>query len=285
MSNVRMQAILSGFIARNKDIDYHNLISNLLTNISEIDNFTLHDGLIGIVWAVEYSYYHRLTDFDTNKILHDIDDLLYRRVMQFQNDLRFSSEDALGLLIYYHRRLKNGRHYNDIYRNYSILPCLRLITYTIDQHLFSVDPCTTTDDILTSLISLKYAHISKTFQIGNFEAVLFYILDSYANRLANIESVSPQDCITFFMYAISLCHYTHPILTEKYRATYRNQITNIDRSKWTEEEETIIMILNDIYASKNPFKDIINDNIPLYSPLSIMIILVLLDVDILPSRF
>lgn len=280
MYNLQIKTVIDYLISGNRDIDYSYLISRLILNSDRIDNFGLNNGLIGLGWLLEYCYYNKLISFDTNVLLHDVDDLLYQRVMLICRSDRFSVDDAFYLLLYYHRRTKNGRYYSHIHRNFSILPCLRILIYRIDQYLLSTDAAKVAGDINLSLILLKYASIIENFQISNFKTVLNNHLSGYSCFLESKISISQNDCIVFFLRGISLKYFKSSSLRDRYASLYHNRITNVEILDHGDEAGTIISSLEKVYLLNDHCGSIFPNDTGILSPQATTIFLSLFDIGI-----
>gem|GEM_PF-4913458 len=239
---------------------------------------SLCDGLVGLGWLLEYCYHRKLISFDTNRTLHDMDDLFYKRVMSLLGSDGFRSEETFHLLLYYHRRTKNGRYHHHVHRNHSILPCLRLLIYRTDQYLLSTNIEQTVGDVYISLILLKYACIAKDLQVGNFNAILADHLAGYCQYLENKASISYHDSLSFFIRAISLRSFINPVLGDAYSLLFHNKIKKNDFLNWRDEERAMVGILEKTYLFDKSPELTPTCHVKNLSPLAVTVLLCLLDI-------
>lgn len=280
MNNLEIKTVIDYLITGKKEIDYNHAISQLILNSDRIDNFGIHNGLVGLGWVLEYCYYNKLICGDTNEILQEIDNILYQRVMLIHRSDRLYVDDAFYLLLYYHRRTQNGRYYSHIHRNYSILPCLRILMYRIDHYLFSTNTDKLVGDIHISLILLKYASIDKNFQISNSKTALNNHLNGFLRYLENKIFISPHECIVFFLRGISLKYFKSPSLQNMYASLYHKRIKNIEILEQEDETGKIISSLEKVYLLNDDFGSMFTYETGDLSPLATIIFLSLLDVGI-----
>jgi|GEM_PF-3492366 len=111
------------------------LMDELSDNIHKVDSLSFDDGLAGIGWAVEWLSRNNYIEADTNEILADLDDELYRSVVYSKAGDISLFTGTLGRAMYFYRRLTAEKYPQDRYRRLCNQECLVLLTDEINDYL------------------------------------------------------------------------------------------------------------------------------------------------------
>src|SRR5579872_13877 len=101
-----------------------NIVSESIGDLVATD---FENGLSGIGWALEWLAQNNILHINTDEILEDIDDALYRSVVYTsENDISLRSGD-LGKLLYFLYRHNSENEGYCLFRNIAIEECLVLV--------------------------------------------------------------------------------------------------------------------------------------------------------------
>ncbi|QEM11386.1 lanthionine synthetase LanC family protein [Mucilaginibacter rubeus] len=147
------------------------LLDELSENIQNIKEFNFQNGLSGIGWAIEWLVQNKFIDANTDEILEDMDDELYRSVVYAKSGDASLAHGVIGKALYFYRRLCARNSSSSRYRYICIQECLVLLIDEIDELLFSDNAILYNGDTLLN-------DLQKMHQVG--QALL---LVSSINRL------------------------------------------------------------------------------------------------------
>ena len=88
------------------------LIKNTIANFDQINSFTFSKGLLGIGWGIETISQNGYCSIETDKILYDFDDIIYKQSCFYRSASLSLENGALGKgLCFYQRILSNTSSY------------------------------------------------------------------------------------------------------------------------------------------------------------------------------
>jgi hypothetical protein len=103
------------------------LIDDLSEHIETVNDTSYEHGLAGIGWAIEWLAQNRFIEADTNDVLADMDDELYKSVV-YAEPLKVPGLPLfIGKGLYFYRRLLSKNKDTDRYRMLCIQECLNLM--------------------------------------------------------------------------------------------------------------------------------------------------------------
>lgn len=82
-----------------------NLIEELTDNISNVEGLDLDKGLAGIGWAVEWFIENKFVEGNSDELLEDLDDELYKRVIYSKSENLSLENGTIGKALYFYKRL------------------------------------------------------------------------------------------------------------------------------------------------------------------------------------
>ncbi len=151
------------FLAQNKRNYNEGATSTLLDrisdNIAKVDLLDFNGGLAGIGWFVEWVSQNGFVEIDSNEILEDIDDTLYKSVV-YASDLEISlAKGTLGKLLFFWYRYISKNKYANRLKNIFHEECLVLLTDDLYEKIFGIRGIAIKDVLQTSDI-LNIGHVA-----------------------------------------------------------------------------------------------------------------------------
>ncbi|WP_183574651.1 lanthionine synthetase LanC family protein [Mucilaginibacter sp. X5P1] len=112
-----------------------SLIDELSENIGEVSQFDFKNGLTGIGWAIEWLVQNKFIDANTDEILEDIDDELYKSVIYMKSSELSVTNGTIGKALYFYRRLSARNPQTSRYRLICNQECIVLLIDEINDML------------------------------------------------------------------------------------------------------------------------------------------------------
>jgi hypothetical protein len=169
-------AITSFILANNNNKKFLNIGFGLLNEISEkiasIKDTGYKDGLLGIAWTIEWLAQNNFLEVDTDEILEEVDDIVYKKVV-YSLDTEISLfSGILGKLSYLIKRLSSMNSQTNRYRYICHQECIVILTDNLDT-LLNGD-----NGIFTNLTAERILSIESEFiiELGNIIRVLTDII-------------------------------------------------------------------------------------------------------------
>jgi hypothetical protein len=172
-----------------------SLVDEISENIDKIKELGLGAGLAGIGWGIEWIIQNKFVDEDSNEILSDLDDELYRDVIFSKSKNLSLYNGALGKAVYFYKRLNSRYLQNYRFRKISIIECIVLLTDEINENLdLIVDSCKSEHNVdMIELIQIYFftkrvlpckINTEKVKKMGSrVESIINYILsNAYPDR-------------------------------------------------------------------------------------------------------
>jgi len=105
-----------------------NNLNEISEHIAGVEDLGFAEGLAGIGWAIEWVAQNNFLEIDTNEVLEDIDNILYKSVI-FSSDNNISLHNGtLGKFLYFLSRYKSKNPGNIRLKNIFQEECLILLT-------------------------------------------------------------------------------------------------------------------------------------------------------------
>lgn len=180
LSKVLFSCILHEYYPEKVDlIGTAETMEQMVEAIPNIKNVSFTDGLCGIGWAVEWLCQTSFIDENSDEILEEVDNLLYKLSMyQFDESISLTS-GTLAKLLYFFKRYEANNNTNR-YQRISIQDCIVVLIDNLKDNLFQKEYCFDYDSIEeVSNAMILFAKIYPTrihFQV--VEQVLFYLVES-----------------------------------------------------------------------------------------------------------
>lgn len=112
-----------------------SLVDDLGDNINNAQELNFENGLSGIGWGIEWLVQNKFIDANTNDILEEFDDELYKTVV-FAKSLDLSlSKGTIGKAMYFYKRLTSRNQNTSRYRDICNQECLVLLIDELNDKL------------------------------------------------------------------------------------------------------------------------------------------------------
>lgn len=162
-----------------------SLIEDLSENISQVQTFDMESGLSGIGWGIEWLIQNKFIDANSDEILADIDDELYKTVVYSKSANLSIATGTIGKALYFYTRLCAKNPNTSRYRNICNQECLVLL---IDE---------LSDKILNdNKDSIRNEITSDNLAIRDISQVLLFLSSSHHLKI-NIETVNKIICVLY----------------------------------------------------------------------------------------
>jgi hypothetical protein len=113
------------------------LLDTIAEHISEIDNFDYANGLAGIGYGIEWLAQNNYIEVNTDEVLEDIDDEIYRLVVYSRSQVHSLEEGTLGKALYFYKRLMSKNVDQDRYKRICIKECLVLLSDELSEYFLN----------------------------------------------------------------------------------------------------------------------------------------------------
>ncbi|SHM81774.1 lanthionine synthetase LanC family protein [Mucilaginibacter sp. OK098] len=111
----------------------HELLDELSENMADVQKLHFAAGIAGIGWAVEWLVQNKYIDANTDDILEDLDDEIYKAVVYEKSPDLSIANGTLGKAMYFYRRLLAQNPTTNRYRTICNQECLVLLTDEINE--------------------------------------------------------------------------------------------------------------------------------------------------------
>ncbi|HVI49410.1 MAG TPA: hypothetical protein VM802_31380 [Chitinophaga sp.] len=104
-------------------------------HVADVTGMGYADGLSGIGWSIEWMARHKFLQVNTDELLEDIDDTMYKVVMFGKDDEVSFSNGTLGKAQYFLKRYESVNYGTHRYKTICLQECLVLLTDEINEKL------------------------------------------------------------------------------------------------------------------------------------------------------
>lgn len=119
---------------------FQNHLNRISENIEMVKDNGFKNGLAGIGWSIEWLSQNKILEgINTDEILEDFDDLLYKTVVFTRNNDFTIINGNLGLFKYFYARCRSKNKGTHRYRKIVNQECLSILEDRVRQHLLSRD--------------------------------------------------------------------------------------------------------------------------------------------------
>ena len=130
--NYLLSKIKDSSIYAEKALALFNEISEHIASVNKID---FENGLIGIGWAIEWASQNNFLDVNSNEILEDVDDAIYKSVMYAPDNDFYLGTGTLGKLAYFSMRIQNNKEALHRFKKLVFEECLVVLTDELHDKL------------------------------------------------------------------------------------------------------------------------------------------------------
>ncbi|QES88732.1 lanthionine synthetase LanC family protein [Rhizosphaericola mali] len=104
-------------------------------NIDSMERLNFSDGLAGIGWMVEWIVQNGFLEFNTNEVLEDIDNTLYKSVIYSSDNNISLARGTIGKILFFWSRYRSKNPSTHRLKNIFQEECLVLLTDDLYEHL------------------------------------------------------------------------------------------------------------------------------------------------------
>lgn len=112
-------------------------VNSVINNFDSINSFSFSKGLMGIGWGLEAMAQNGFIDSNTNELLCDFDDFIYKQVSFFRSPSLSLDQGSLGKATYFYQRFLSPRKGQHPYRFLLNQECLSLLVDEIKFFLLN----------------------------------------------------------------------------------------------------------------------------------------------------
>ncbi len=137
------------------------LLDEIGENVCSIESFSFNDGLLGIGWGIEWLAQNQMLEVNTNEVLEDLDDEVYKLIMYNKADSIELNTGTLGRLLYLYKRVTSKNPDTNFYKDICNKECLVLLIDELYDHFLNGDSAIINQD-MESLDSKRIENISQS---------------------------------------------------------------------------------------------------------------------------
>lgn len=209
-------AIVTGILyQQTQDSLFKSIFQNHLNKISEniemVKDNGFKNGLAGIGWSIEWLSQNKILEgINTDEILEDFDDLLYKTVVFTNNNDFTILYGNLGLFKYFHARCGSKNKGTHRYRKIVNQECLSILEDRVRQHLlnkdleFDVKNIQALGDILKTISPLyNVLNIERESILGNALIASEHILIEHLKDKI-ISDLKPEEVLNLLYLSVNI---------------------------------------------------------------------------------
>jgi len=223
------------------------LLNTISEEISTSADYSFETGVTGFGWLVAFLHQEKLIDIDSDDILEDFDDQIYKLTLQELSDQNNNIGTLLGLIDYHIIRHRNKNFNEQHFRKFLHQECINLMVEklsTLIDYYISQKELTQAQIENSSKILLKFSYISNYInnKIINdrLPGQLYYFIKHIQGNL-QLHSNFKKICLKKLRQACKNKNY------EIFIAQLDNELSEIDDS----EIEQISGIRNTVFKLTN----------------------------------
>lgn len=199
-------------------------IAEITDNIYLINNLSFENGITGIGWALEWCAQHYLLDINSDEILVDFDDLLYRNIV-YSSEHAVSLNELMGYANYFYRRALSHNNGQNRLRHICHRECLLWVLEDIERKhkTFQEEECLDRTAYMRFL-STYFLLLSKVLMISDkgLETEFYNVSDLIQNEILKAinDVISTNRIKMSLLYAAAKLHELFLIVTKRTRQDY-----------------------------------------------------------------
>jgi len=103
-----------------------NLLNDVAEGMAGTNDYSFATGVLGIGWGLEWLSQNKYLVTDTNEVLFEMDDLVYKLVLYTKPEDLTLEQGLLGRILYLYKRIMHRNKNQDFYRESMLIECLNL---------------------------------------------------------------------------------------------------------------------------------------------------------------
>lgn len=217
-----------------------NCIEKISNNIHLINDLSFENGITGLGWALEWCTQHDLLNINSDEILADIDDLLYRNTV-YSSEYTVSFNELIGYANYFYRRALSHNKGQNRLRHICHRECLLLLLEDVARkRKISMEEECLDRSAYMRFLSTYFLLLSKVLMISDktLDTEFNDISDLIQNEILKaIKDINIMNRIDMpLLYATAKLHELFLIVAKRTRQEY----WYVQERAYTSEIESII---------------------------------------------
>lgn len=163
-----------GRVKENKDIEAKGLelLNDISEHIGETENISFEDGILGIGWTVEWLAQNNLIKANTDMILEEVDDTIYKLVVYTLDKNISLTTGVLGKIAYFLKRIKSTNPETHRYRHLCHQECIVILTDNLDNLLRGDQGLLSHNDFCSNIMDSPHHLIDLAYVLQNMSEVI-----------------------------------------------------------------------------------------------------------------
>ncbi|MCL4640441.1 MAG: hypothetical protein M5Z89_15705 [Olivibacter sp.] len=232
------------------------ILDDLPDLVLNTDNLNFLNGLAGIGWGLEWIVQNSFAPFNTDEILEDIDDELYKAVIYAPNENLDIQQGSLGTALYFQLRNSNINPKSNRYRQLCFQECLVLLTddvrYKVDQQIMPNTGLTDSDVIRVAgqtLIVLSFL-LPARINVHTIEKTLYRLIEWSESIIETGLRAGPENADHQSLHFLCSCAHTAAISLGYKRWTA--SFASLNSSLGFRQEHDLTRYTNLVYGGALP---------------------------------
>lgn len=254
MQSIGLQSGLSNILFKNilyshKDGDMalraeaEELLDVIGAQIALTNDYSFEEGISGIGWMIEYFNQNRLLTINTDDILEQIDDNVYRFALSKLAAKDGQVNELLNLVNYFQLRDQSRNYGRHRYRSFVHKDCIKLISDKLIGYLQDYSSIA-----ILSQVVLKVSFLLKTYPAEKmleeafFESIEFlhtYFLRELNGRESG-SNLLPENC---YLILLAIKQYHNPYWQEEFEGF----LSEIEAAQAGREQEYKVEVMKAVY--------------------------------------
>jgi len=255
-----------------KQQEITSLIRTVAKQLGVTNNLCFRDGITGIGWAIEWCAQHQLLEINSDKVLVDIDDLLYRSTV-YASSNNLSLSELVGRANYFYRRGVSKNKHQNRYRHLCHRECLFLVLEDIEHVRNSNDVKFANDVEEDYFLSSYFLLLSRILMLKDetIETIFYNVAEKITERLEQAIIISANRYDISHLYSMIVLaevfiissRYTRHCCWERKGKAFLNElylkVGEIEEAKRDRLVELILCVLYYAYSQEDWVNVILQD--------------------------
>ncbi|MDR6804555.1 hypothetical protein J2Y45_001824 [Dyadobacter sp. BE34] len=187
-----------------------DILNGISDDIADCANLSFSDGLAGIGWGIEWLAQNKFIDINTDEILSDFDDTMYKSVIFSGTRSLSLSTGTLGRLIYFIKRFNSKNQGTHRFRRIPIRECIVLLSDEVLDKLQAIASLPLGKQVLgeNTLVDLGHAFVIlnelsamkiNSTSVQHSLATLTSIVDDFFSSILSAGKLYQQEPLLFLL--------------------------------------------------------------------------------------
>jgi hypothetical protein len=191
------------------------ILNTISDNIAATQELNFSDGLAGIGWGVEWLVQNNYVESNTDEVLEDIDNELYKSVVYAKSPDISLSNGTIGKIMYFYKRLLARNPNPSRYRNICHQECIVILTDELNDFMLNDNSGLLNKSPGRQLFHHQIKAIAETLMLLpklyklkiNFEVVqrlictIIYFIEDFCKEECYISNIEPGSFTPYLIYS------------------------------------------------------------------------------------